>query len=291
MIISEYIFLDNEGTLRSKTRTLFDLEDGVALQDIPIWEYDETRICNSTNTYIKLVPKKIYRDPFRKDGVLVWCGPIINLEEGINIRFRQELLLCDRQTNRPLGANISGIKYKTENITSYCSIGAKITFGRGIMEKFYKYGLNIGLKIENYNSSDNLGQWQYLINSHDLWISRYILNRICEDNDVYMTLKSSPEENYRVKNRLELYYSDNNTNDEINGLNHIMQMIDILKQNHNKQYPDENFNYNGDIGSLSVPKTTFLKGFGYFIDRRIPGHSEPISEMKKFLNNFDIDNN
>ena len=74
MICAEYIWLDSEDELRSKTRIL--TTKVLEVNELPIWNYDGSSTGQSTlsdsEVYIK--PKVIFLDPLRKNNnILVLC--------------------------------------------------------------------------------------------------------------------------------------------------------------------------------------------------------------------------
>ena len=124
-VLAEYIWLDCNQKLRSKTKVL---SEKTSLSDLPIWNYDGSSTGQATgeNSEVLLKPVKIYPDPFRKDehifvlceclnpdstphktntrhpAVEIFKNPKVNLEEpwyGIE----QEYVLLNSQTNTPLG--------------------------------------------------------------------------------------------------------------------------------------------------------------------------------------------
>merc|ERR1719198_2167173 len=82
----------------------------------------------------------------------------------------------------------------------YCSIGTENAYGRPIVEAHYKACLYAGITISGINGEVMPGQWEYQvgpctgIDSGDhLWMSRYILTRICEKHGVSVTFDPKPQ--------------------------------------------------------------------------------------------------
>eukprot|EP00303_Exanthemachrysis_gayraliae_P014316 CAMPEP_0206029404 /NCGR_PEP_ID=MMETSP1464-20131121/46613_1 /ASSEMBLY_ACC=CAM_ASM_001124 /TAXON_ID=119497 /ORGANISM="Exanthemachrysis gayraliae, Strain RCC1523" /LENGTH=405 /DNA_ID=CAMNT_0053403489 /DNA_START=27 /DNA_END=1244 /DNA_ORIENTATION=- len=81
----------------------------------------------------------------------------------------------------------------------YCSVGAENAFGRRVAEAHYKACLAAGLKISGINGEVMPGQWEYQIGpclgieaGDMLWMSRYLLERVCEDFGVVVTFDPKP---------------------------------------------------------------------------------------------------
>ena len=92
MILAEYIWIDADQTIRSKTRTLFDLSHTItiSIEDIPVWNFDgsSTRQAESgIKSEVNIVPVRMFVDPFRRDykhpAFIVLCE-CIDLDGKIN---------------------------------------------------------------------------------------------------------------------------------------------------------------------------------------------------------------
>ena len=106
----DYVFIDNENQLRSKTITLNKIP--TSIQDIPTLYLKET---NDKTLNSQYEPVVMYDDPFRvkEKGKLVLCDSI-HRQECLDIMthyvelepwfgMEQEYVLFDPKTNRPLG--------------------------------------------------------------------------------------------------------------------------------------------------------------------------------------------
>ena len=81
----------------------------------------------------------------------------------------------------------------------YCGVGKDNVFGRDIMEKHLAACMYAGLSISGINAGVAPCQWGYQIGpvegiaaGDQLWISRYILERICEQYDVRVSWEPKP---------------------------------------------------------------------------------------------------
>ena len=107
--------------------------------------------------------------------------------------FEQEYFIFCNDTNLPLG-----FKNAFEQGQYYCSVGKKNALGRNIVEDHFKKCLDIGLGITGINAEVAPGQWEFqilgkgLAAADELIISRYVLERITEDYNVYIVWHPKP---------------------------------------------------------------------------------------------------
>ena len=206
----EYIWLDGtkpEPQLRSKTKIYSPSMglDGMHLRlpelsDLPQWTFDGSSTGQASGNFSDLVlnPVKMCPDPLRDLGYLVLCevlnpdgtphetnhrGKIVKTDMWVG--FEQEYFI------KELDGNILGWKKDSSGMRPqgdyYCGVGAGNVAGRNIVEDHLDYCLSCGLEITGTNAEVALGQWEYQIFSKDaleaadnLWISRYILERVAE---------------------------------------------------------------------------------------------------------------
>ncbi len=81
----------------------------------------------------------------------------------------------------------------------YCGVGADRMFGREIAEEHLEACLYAGIQMSGLNAEVMPGQWEYQvgpcegINAADqLWVSRYIMNRICEKKGLVCSFSPKP---------------------------------------------------------------------------------------------------
>lgn len=193
-----------------------------------------TEQAHTENSEIILKPCALYKDPFRgQNSFLVLCStflpdgtPAINNHrskavqifkdcdkvEGIYneetktidyiysaypwFGFEQEYFIFCNETNLPLG-----FKTAIGQGQYYCSVGKKNALGRKIVEDHFKKCLDIGLGITGVNAEVAPSQWEYqifgkgLAAADELVISRYILERVTEDYNVYIVWHPKPLQN------------------------------------------------------------------------------------------------
>ncbi|CAO2164188.1 unnamed protein product [Urochloa humidicola] len=183
-IIAEYIWIGGSGMdLRSKARTLSGPVTDPS--KLPKWNYDgsSTGQAPGEDSEVILHPQAIFKDPFRKgNNILVMCDFYTPAGEPIptNKRYNapkifsnpevaaeepwygieQEYTLL-QDTNWPLGWPVGG--FPGPEGPYYCGIGADKSFGRDIVDSYYKACLYAGINISGINGEVMPGQMQIFV--------------------------------------------------------------------------------------------------------------------------------
>lgn len=223
-IMAEYVWVDAEGNTRSKTRTLAP-EKAESVASLPKWNFDgsSTDQAPGDDSEVILKPQRIFTDPFRprSDGVsniLVMCDTYTpageplptntravaeaafkgNDDQEIWFGMEQEFTLFNLDERTPLGWPQGGMPSRPQG-PYYCSVGPENSFGRHITDAHYKACLYAGIEISGTNGEVMPGQQEYQVGpcvgidaGDQLMMSRYILQRVCEDFQVYCTLHPKP---------------------------------------------------------------------------------------------------
>jgi len=188
----EYIWLDGykpTQNMRSKTKVEEDFSG--KLEDCPIWSFDgsSTRQAEGGSSDCLLKPVAIYPDPARKDGFLVMTE-VLNADG-------QEYFIMDTATQLPLGFPIGG--YPAPQGMYYCSVGGKNTHGRDLVEQHADLCIEAGLNFEGINQEVASGQWEFQLFAKgakkagdEIWIARYLLDRLTEDYGYYIEYHPKP---------------------------------------------------------------------------------------------------
>jgi len=213
-----YIWIDGSGEgLRSKTKTLESVPKSVA--DLPVWNYDGSSCyqAEGSNSDTYLHPVKIYPDPFRGGhNIMVMCETYKYNKEPTETNHRkacnevmqkaagqhpwfgieQEYTLLG-QDGHPFGWPKNG--FPGPQGPYYCAVGAGNVYGRDIVEAHYRACLYAGIKISGTNAEVMPSQWEFQVGptegidmGDDLWVSRYILQRVGEDFGVVVTFDPKP---------------------------------------------------------------------------------------------------
>lgn len=223
-IMAEYVWVDAKGSTRSKTRTLTP-DKAEAVENLPKWNFDgsSTGQAPGDDSEVILRPQAIFKDPFRprSDGlsnILVMCDcytpagePIATNtravaaaafeghdDEEVWFGLEQEFTLFNLDEKTPLGWPQGGMPSRAQG-PYYCSVGPENSFGRHITDALYKACLYAGINISGTNGEVMPGQQEYQVGpcvgiaaGDQLMMSRYILQRVCEDFQVFCTLHPKP---------------------------------------------------------------------------------------------------
>jgi len=223
-ILAEYVWVDAVGNTRSKTRTLLASKIKT-IADLPKWNFDgsSTGQAPGDDSEVIMKPCRMFKDPFRPrsdgvDNLLVMCDTYTPAGEPLPTNSRayaqkqfegregeevwfgleQEFTLFNMDQRTPLGWPEGGMPSRAQG-PYYCSVGPENNFGRAITDAMYKACLYAGITISGVNGEVMPGQQEYQVGpcvgidaGDQLTMSRYILQRVCEDFQVYCTLFPKP---------------------------------------------------------------------------------------------------
>ena len=312
---AEYIWIDGTeptARLRSKTKVLPDKAD------LPIWGFDgsSTNQAPGSNSDCVLQPVASYPDPIRGgDDVLVMCEvllpdmtphqtntrallrPIAEQFEGQEPLFGIEQEYTFFDGSRPLGFPDGG--FPAPQGGYYCGVGADEIFGRPVVEKHLDNCLAAGLSISGINAEVMPGQWEFQVGplsplevSDQLWVARWLLNRVGEDFGISATLDPKPARgdwngagahtNFSTKAMRESYEPiitacealGKNVDQHVANYGHGIE--DRLTGQH-ETAPHDEYSYGvSDRGaSVRIPWQVEQDGKGYIEDRRPNANCDP----------------
>lgn len=325
-IQATYIWLGGTGELRSKTKTIF-VDDKKNIQ-LPNWNYDgsSTNQANGSNSEIYLVPVNHYKDPFRGGtNILVWCetiDPLTDKPIPTNTRNKCNKIMDNVKTHEPwFGIEQEYTLYESDGHTLlgwsksspveqgqyYCSVGTGNAIGRDIVEAHYKACLYAGINISGSNAEVMPGQWEFQVGpcvgvdvGDQLWISRYILHRVCEDFGIIASLHPKPLKNWNGAG-CHTNYSTKEMREK-DGYSEIIKAIKKLEQKHsehievygnNKErltgkhetssYTKFSYGVGNRSASVRIPSLTKKNNCGYFEDRRPSSDCDPYLVITKLV--------
>jgi len=316
-----YVWLGGDSwDIRSKCRTLNAKPTSVS--ELPEWNYDgsSTGQAPGEDSEVILKAQAMYRDPFLGgDAILVMCDcykpdgtPIVQntrkacaevmeraKAEDPWFGCEQEYTLFELDGVTPLGWPKGG--FPGAQGPYYCGAGAENSFGRQVMDAHYKCCLYAGITISGTNGEVMPGQWEYQIGpcpgiseGDELWMSRYLMMRVCESLQVRVSFDPKPIPGDWNGAGTHTNYSTKSTRAE-GGMAKIKEMCEALGKRaalHIAAYGEGNerrltgrhetcsiheFKYGvADRGaSIRIPRTAEAEGKGYFEDRRPASNMDP----------------
>ena len=212
----EYIWLDgNEPQqLRSKTKVLEEFSGN--LVDCPIWGFDgsSTNQAPGDNSDCVLKPIRLYENPLdeQHNSYLVMCE-VWNVDDTphkTNNRFELEEMCVKHSEKEPwFGMEQEYTLFKNDRPLGWPEDGSvpppqsDYYCGRNVGEDIVKQHMDAcitaDIKICGINSEVMLGQWEYQIGadnplrvSDDVWVARWLMEKICAMYDIKVSLDPKP---------------------------------------------------------------------------------------------------
>jgi glutamine synthetase len=211
--------------------------------------------------------------------------------------FEQEYTFVE--DGRPVGFPKDG--YPAPQGQYYCGVGGGLVSARGVVEEHLVVCLKAGLDITGINAEVMLGQWEFQVMGKgnkeacdQLWIARYFLHRISEDQGFKVEFHPKPMIGDWNGSGLHTNFSTNEMR-EVGGKelfdrifsafekNHIHHIANYGSSNemrltgrHETQSIDK-FSWGvSDRGSsIRVPQATAKEWIGYLEDRRPASNADP----------------
>lgn len=294
-IQARYIWLGgNNGDIRTKTRTLPNKV--TAVKELPLWNYDgsSTNQAPGDNSEVLLKPVRMFPDPFRLgDNILVLCEalhPLTKQPIATNTRsgavkvfnhpkvkgekpwfgIEQEYTLFEPDGVTPLGWPQFG--YPGPQGPYYCSVGAKRAYGRQIVEAHYRACLYCGINISGCNAEVMAGQWEYQVgpcegieSGDQLWLSRYLLERVAEDFQAVVSFHPKPRAGDWNGAGCHTNYSTVTMRNP-GGYKEIIAAIERLEKKHEEHIAV--YGKNNDLRLTGAHETASIKQFSYGVANR-----------------------
>lgn len=320
---AQYVWIGGTGSdLRSKTKTI--TKEVKSLDDLPVWNFDgsSTGQAPGDDSEVYLKPVKMFRDPFRGGHhLLVLCECVLpdgketpiegNTRRKCNeimtaaadlrpwFGIEQEYTLFHMDGRTPLGWPSNG--FPAPQGPYYCSAGAENSFGRYIVDAHYRACLYAGIQMSGTNAEVMPGQWEYQVgpcegieSGDQLTMSRYIMQRVCEEFGVRVSFDPKPISGDWNGAGCHTNYSTQPMR-EAGGYEKIVEAVEKLSAKHDLHI--SNYGVGNDrrltgahetahIGKFSygvanrgasvrIPRQAKLEGKGYFEDRRPASNMDP----------------
>ena len=188
VVVAEYVWVDAIGVPRSKTKTLS--KRPTCTNDLLMWNFDgsSTEQSAGENSDVYLVPRSIFKDPFRGgENVIVLsecytasqepaignsraaCAAVMDKYAHHDPWFgiEQEYTLMTpakigEESKTPFGFNKDGSEPAPQGVY-YCGAGQDVSIEREVADTHYAKCLYSGVKVAGINAEVMPGQWEYQV--------------------------------------------------------------------------------------------------------------------------------
>tara|TARA_B100001778_G_scaffold21101_1_gene15812 strand:- start:459 stop:1436 length:978 start_codon:yes stop_codon:yes gene_type:complete len=316
----EYLWLDGctPTQIRHKTKVVKEFGKN---EEAPIWGFDgsSTEQADGNSSDCVLKPVRVYPNPLEGDSSIVLCE-VYNVDDtphvsntrnllestipdGIDewVGYEQEYTLF--KNGRPLGWPENGMPAPQGDY--YC--GRNV--GEDISREHMNACIDAGISICGTNAEVMLGQWEYQIGaggslhiSDDLWVARWLLERICEKHKVVVSLHPKPVSGDWNGAGCHTNFSTSEMREEGGDLKigEAIEKLEPKHQEHIEAYGQDNdqrltglhetcdintFRWGvSDRGaSIRVPWQVHRDGCGYLEDRRPSANCDPYVVSQKLI--------
>lgn len=331
----EYVWIDGSKPwgLRSKIKvtevsssTLYEMKIHNNPADLPLWGFDgsSTNQAVGDDSDCMLKPAFVTIDPLKSQtrfkSFIVLCEvmnpdgtphqtnarnhlvSVAAMAESHKPAFgmEQEYTIIDH--GRPLGFPKDG--YPAPQGIYYCSAGGDRAFGRSISDDHLEACLSAGLDISGTNAEVMPGQWEYQIGGPDtgalavsdqLWISRWILLKIAERENMTVTFDPKPILGDWNGAGCHANFSTEQMRTAPDGMIHIESACEKMStsiEKHLDNYGEGiELRLTGDhetcshnefkwgvadrTASIRIPRSVAIDGHGYLEDRRPNANCDP----------------
>lgn len=212
----EYVWLDGyepEPNLRSKVKIVD--ETITKIEDVPLWNFDgsSTKQAEGSKSDCILKPVRLYfnnKVSEKYSTIYVLCevmnsdmtphtsnhrNLLGNEESDFWVGFEQEYFIREGKNKPILGF---GNGFPEPQGKYYCGVGAN-ALGRNLVEEHLELCLDLDIEITGTNAEVAIGQWEFQVfakgnlkSCDDLWMSRYLLDKLSEKYGYHIEYHPKP---------------------------------------------------------------------------------------------------
>lgn len=313
-VVAEYVWLDADGDLRSKTRIVYV---PYGSSKFPMWSYDGSSTGQATgeDSEIILCPIAQYKCPFNRapNTIIVLCESYTNSSKPAtgNNRAASFDIINKYADKQPLfgleqeyyiinkDGKAVGMEDAVDDRRYYCSVGSGKAFLRELPSRHLEHCDYAGISVTGMNAETSPGQWEFQVAANgikaadDLIVARYILLRLSEHYGVDISFHPKPFPEWSGSG-CHVNFSTQEMREE-GGLVIIEQAINKLEKKHGQHmqvygkdndlrmtgecesssYDKFTWGYGNRSASVRVGNETKMNGRGYFEDRRPAANIDP----------------
>lgn len=254
----EYIWIDGDKNLRSKTKVL-KLEKEFTIDDLPSWNYDgsSTNQAIGNDSEITIKPVFMCKDPFKGGyNKLVLCSTwsdnttphVTNIRDPATEIFNQhpelepmfgleQEFFVMHHHSRDVISKPFGVELDPQG-QYYCGVGSKFDLGRVVLNNILQNCIYANLSVTGSNLEVAPGQMEIQIcdigisAADQLYMIRYIINRTLEVYGMYAVFDAKPLEGNWNGSGCHCNFSTLPMRTAPDGINYIYNAIEKLKAKH-----------------------------------------------------------
>ena len=293
MIIFDYVWLDEQGNLKTKTKVLQKLHEND-------WaSYSGFFAGEVCDTEVFLCPKKLIENPFSKNDYIVICDQWVYKENVLCPHIYNTRHFCEKELKEHEPENMFEfmqdfyiVHDKIENKSLVQEDYTTITGNKQIVNEVMKKCLHSSINVTEVYRQNGNNQWCFHIQGYDvdaadqLVLFRYILTRVCEQYNAYPNFDPIPLPGMNPSGLMIKF----GTPEMKGNYEKIQQAIKNLSKNHEKcimYYGDNSkrmkkfhqttfsFGISKYDVCVNIPYETFANKKGEIIDTRPASHANP----------------
>jgi len=315
MNVFEYICLDNESKFRSKT--IFSFKPIDEIEEVIV---DSSMISNVVveSHDIILVPVKCIPNPFIRDEKhwLVMCeikypngsihktntrNPLKILTDthsDYQLGITQQFVLFNKDEKKPVGWND-----KIDVMKNYSSKLDFMKYSQPIIDIMIEHLIQVGIQISNVQMERMVSRWSVTLQPKslteacdDLFLFRYIMQRISANNNVITNFHPDPIQNSKIYSRCYLNLSSQKMREE-DGIQEIDRACKKLELKHLEYYKSfcefngKHFSYGQNSSRYDVVVHLSQNNGGYIEDKRFSGDCDLYSVTTQIVKTIELDYN